>query len=101
MAGSKKTEISIEFEEIVVIHRPGPTEVWCAGCGRRVSMLGADDAARMAGVSARALYRSIETGRLHFSESPDGSLVVCAVSLKARMNDPPGQGEAVNNPRRL
>lgn len=84
MAGAKKTEISIEFEEVVLIrNREHPVVAWCTGCHQRVSMLVAGDAARAAGVSARALYRLVETGRIHFTEAQDGSLLVCANSLGA------------------
>lgn len=56
MAGATNTEISIEFEEVVVIrNRETPVVAWCAGCGGRATMLAAGDAARVARVSARAL----------------------------------------------
>ena len=80
----KKTEISIEYEEVVIVRkRRNPAVVaWCAGCGKRVSMLGASDAARLAGVSARALYRMVETGQVHFNEARDGSLLICEQSIQ-------------------
>jgi len=41
------------------------------------------EAATLAGVSSRTLYRWIEEAKLHFSEEPGGSLLVCADSLRA------------------
>ena len=62
VSGAKKTEISIEFEEVTVIRkREHPVVAWCTGCHQRVSMLVAGDAARAAAISARALYRLVET----------------------------------------
>jgi len=40
-------------------------------------------AARLASVSQRTIYRWIEAGSLHFTETPDGGLLVCQASLLA------------------
>lgn len=44
-------------------------------------MLAPDKAALLAGVSPRTMYRWVETGRVHFAESPDGQLFICLASL--------------------
>ena len=81
--GHRKREISIEFEEIVVIRSPDrPFVSWCGDCGERVPMLAADLAARIARVSARTIFRWVEAGRLHFKENEGGSLLICAISLR-------------------
>jgi len=78
----KKTEISIEYEEVVLIRdRKHPLVRWCADCRKRVLMVEASDAARLAGISTRALYRSIESGQVHFTEAPDGSVLICESSV--------------------
>lgn len=37
----------------------------------------------MSGLSARAIYRLIEAGQVHFAETTDGFALVCPVSLLA------------------
>jgi hypothetical protein len=44
-------------------------------------MLTPEVAARLASVSPRTIYRWIEAGALHFTETPDGILLVCQASL--------------------
>ena len=48
-------------------------------------MLTPEEAARLACVSPRTVYRWVEAGRLHFSEMPDGGLFICLASLFAEV----------------
>ena len=83
-----KRKISIEFEEILVIRRPeSPVHLWCGSCGERVLMLAANQAARIARISDRTIFRWVESGRLHFVEVPGGSLLICRMSLRAAVAD--------------
>ena len=78
----RRTEITIEKERVLLIRRRHASAVaWCASCHERVRMVTADEAARMAGVSPRTIYRWIEAERLHFIETPEGLLLVCINSL--------------------
>jgi hypothetical protein len=53
---------------------------WCAQCGRTVSLISPDAAAKLAGMSTRAIYRQIEAGQLHFTETAD-ELLICLDSV--------------------
>ena len=44
-------------------------------------MVGAEAAAALTGLSQRAVFRLIEAGRLHFSETPRGAPLICLNSL--------------------
>jgi excisionase family DNA binding protein len=44
-------------------------------------MVTPDEAARLAGVTTRTVYRWIEAGKVHFAETPEGLLLVCPNSL--------------------
>lgn len=78
----KRTEITIETNRIVVISRRGlSARAWCSACGARVSMVTADEAARLARVSSRTVYAWVEAGRLHFMEISDGRLLICLDSI--------------------
>ncbi len=40
-------------------------------------------AAQIAGVTTRAVYQWVESGRVHFAEATGGDLLVCLASLHA------------------
>jgi excisionase family DNA binding protein len=57
----------------------------CARCGFEVRFLTADEAAVAVGVTTRAIYRWVEAGKLHFSETQSQTLI-CPNSLFAVFN---------------
>ena len=88
------TVFTRETFERVTIPRPesGYTLVWCAGCGAEAEMAAGESGARLSGVSSRSVYRLVEAGLVHFSETPDGGLLVCLASLSERLAAPPRGG---------
>ncbi len=56
-------------------------------------MITPHQAAAMAGVSSRTIYRWIEEAKLHFTEELDGVLFVCADSLQAGRAKRVGAGD--------
>ena len=81
----RKIEITFEREEVFVVRRPTrPAAAWCAGCAAEVEMLTPEEAAVVAAVNARTIYRWTEAGLLHFAETADGLLLVCPASLAQR-----------------
>jgi excisionase family DNA binding protein len=82
MMRKKRTEITIETDRVVVISRRNlSAQSWCGACGKRVSMITIDEAAMLARVSSRTVYRWVEDERLHFTETSDGRLLVCSESI--------------------
>jgi hypothetical protein len=78
----KKTEISVQIDRMLVIStRLVTSRAWCKSCGKRVVMLRADEAARLAGVSSRTLYRWVEDRLVHFTETQDQLVLVCLDSV--------------------
>ena len=75
-----KTEITLETERLIVVKRQRRT-AWCAACSRRVRMLNVDDAAILAQVNSRTIFRWAESGAVHSSETPEGLLLICPNSL--------------------
>jgi excisionase family DNA binding protein len=80
MSTKRRTEIIVETERLI-ISRSGHLKLWCDACAVWMRMLTVDEAAILAGVSARMIYQWVETGRLHFAETPDGRLFICPDSL--------------------
>lgn len=82
MAKRRTTRVFIETHECWVVRRPEQVRrAWCAGCRAEAEHLAAEQAARAAGLSLRALCRMVEAGQLHSNETTDGSLLVCVNSL--------------------
>ena len=86
MKTSKRTVVTIETHRVMVIHSPERLlEDWCQQCGARVKLVRPEIAARLSGLSCRTLYRLIETGQVHFTQSPTESsedlVLVCLESL--------------------
>jgi hypothetical protein len=78
----KTTEITVETQEMVLIRTLKHSALaWCLECGRQTAVVSPEVAARIAGVSARTIYRWVEGGKVHFAETPAGSLLVCIKSL--------------------
>jgi len=81
-----RTEITIEVDELMLVksRHGGSVQNWCPACAAEVAMVTPEQAAAMAGISSRMIYRWIEQARLHFTEEIGGSLLICADSLQAR-----------------
>ena len=78
----KRTETTIETERILVISRgKHPERARCEICDKRVALLTIEEAARLAPVSSRTVYRWVEDGKLHFTETSDVRLLICRESI--------------------
>jgi hypothetical protein len=76
------TEITVETDEVLVIRkRNSPLATWCSECDDPAAMLTPQEAAVLTGVSWREISRRVESGRVHFTETPDGLLLICINSL--------------------
>jgi hypothetical protein len=79
----RTAEVTIETEETVALRSSqgkGSSLMWCPACRRQVEMVAPEQAAEIAGVSTRAIYRWIEAGPVHFTEAR-GYLLICVASL--------------------
>ena len=84
MGTKRRTEITIETDRLIVLSR-GKNSVtsWCRYCNRRVRMITVDEAATLAGVSSRTVYRWADDEKLHFTETSEGHLLICHESIAA------------------
>jgi len=77
-----RTEIALELNQIMIVkRRRGSVSGWCSGCELEVVMLTPDEAASITSATTRALYRLIDTGRIHYTETQSGLIRVCFPSL--------------------
>ncbi|MBC7796979.1 MAG: hypothetical protein H7Z37_08910 [Pyrinomonadaceae bacterium] len=80
---NKRTEITIEIERQTIIRRVRAKDekIICPHCGEIVEMLTTDEAALIAKCSSRIIFGWCEIGWLHFTETDEGLLLVCSLSL--------------------
>ena len=89
MKQRRRTEITVETRKLTIIRQRSncAARAWCDACAAEVELLAPEQAAALAGLATRALYRQIEAGCLHFQELADGRLFICLTSLFT-VNDP-------------
>lgn len=83
----RRLEITVE-QNWLVIQRgaSAPIIMMCDRCATPSVMLAPDEAATLTGVTARALYRAVEAGRIHFCEVQNGArqqLLVCLATAQS------------------
>jgi hypothetical protein len=78
----RRLEIIVETERRLTLRKPGPAHaVRCEQCSGVLVL--AEEAVAVTGLSSRALHRMVETGEVHFAETPAGALLVCPDSFRA------------------
>jgi hypothetical protein len=82
MRRRKKTEIIVERDQVLVIKRLNSQAAeWCDQCLKETRMVSVDEAAAVAGISERTVYRRVEDDLVHFTETTEGQLMICITSL--------------------
>lgn len=79
--------ITVREQTYQNLHRekftPPLRTAWCDGCQTHTQMLTPDLAAHISGITLRTLFQWIESGHIHFVETPEGSIFVCLESVTA------------------
>jgi hypothetical protein len=79
---TKTTEITVERTETSIIRKTKRLVMrWCVQCGEEVRMITPEEAASMNHVSTRTIFALIEAGKVHFTETAEGLVLVCTTSL--------------------
>lgn len=79
----RRVEVTVEREVVSVVYQPAPNITGrCEQCGKDVLLLSADAAAATRSISPREIYRWIDENKVHFQESPTGTVFICSESLK-------------------
>jgi hypothetical protein len=78
----KRIEITVEANQLLVIRRRvRSVGSRCATCAAVVQMVTPEEAVAVARVGMHTIYRWVEEGRLHITETGDGLLWICLNSL--------------------
>jgi transcriptional regulator of acetoin/glycerol metabolism len=78
----KSIETIIESRKAQILPRRRPdVYAWCHICNDNVRMISPESAALLSRVPFRAIFQRVETGKLHFTEIQDGTILICTNSL--------------------
>jgi hypothetical protein len=78
----RRVEITIEKHERTILRGLRERRVsWCRQCTQESVLLRPEEAAVTAGVTVRTVNRWVEADVVHFDETPDGRLLICANSV--------------------
>lgn len=80
MMKRRRTEITVETRSLVLRGARQHAPLYCTTCSFPTLLIAPDEAAGLADVSTRVIYRFVETGQLHYRETA-GRLLVCPNSL--------------------
>jgi len=88
VAKGRKTEKAVEIHEFFVIRtKSGSLPPLCNKCATGDAiMLPPEQAAIVANVPTRTIYRWVEAATVHYTDAPNGSLIVCLKSLPSSGN---------------
>jgi hypothetical protein len=83
VAKTRKTEKTVEIHEFYVIRTAsGSLPPLCGECSTADGiMIAPEQAAVIAGVPVRTIYRWVETEMVHYRQMSNGSIIVCVRSL--------------------
>jgi len=83
VATKRRTEKTVEIHEFYIIRSAsGSLPALCADCSTGDAILiSPEQAAVIARVPVRMIYRWVEAGVIHYKEDRNGSLIVCVKSL--------------------
>jgi hypothetical protein len=74
----------IERSLLVSARKPRPQKaIKCPRCLAETSLMLPEEASSLSNFSLREIFRRVEAGRVHFVETPEGRLFICATSLFA------------------
>ena len=80
----KSLDAPVQKREVVIVNRPFVSpQKSCDRCTEPSGMITPDEAAALCEVSTRTIYRWLESGAIHFSETASEGLLICLSSLAA------------------
>ena len=77
----RKTEITIETYEVLVVGRRGRiSRRWCASCGKQVAAVSLN-AKSLSDLSEESIGQQAQSGRFHLIKAVSGPSLICLNSL--------------------
>jgi hypothetical protein len=85
---SKQTRITIETESLLILRGRTSRRAWCPQCATEGEVIALEEVGIISNLDRSEFEEWINSGELHWSESPDGSTIICLNSLMARVQKP-------------
>lgn len=83
---AKQTKITIQTDSLLILSSQNSRRVWCPLCAAEREMIALNHA-RMISNLEPALEEWLNSGKLHRSQAPDGSSLICLNSLMVRLEN--------------
>jgi hypothetical protein len=80
MTPYKRTEITVETDQVTIIRRRRTMRAWCRQCGCEVDMVGLAEAEALTGMDGPGLRIYAEARGWHLFQGEDGSDLICLES---------------------
>jgi hypothetical protein len=78
----RRIEIRIQTRQVLIVqHAANIKRQWCPQCGGQVDMIRMENSSALNAESLRASGIEVDADKLHVTEMPDGSLLVCLNSF--------------------
>ena len=85
---NRTTEITIERRRSFMVRRIRKRSSFCPICARDNEFVTPEEAAAIASVTLRTIYRWLEEGRFHFIEPSGGEPFICSQSVPVIVFNP-------------
>lgn len=83
MKRKRRVEITVETNWLIIRRHKNQASVWCLECSSPVQSVTPEEAAVLAGVNTRAIYRWVEAAQLHLIETAEQAPLICLDSLRS------------------
>jgi len=78
----RKVQVTIETRQLLIVkNMNGVSQRRCSECVGHIPLIRPEQAAVLAGVSPQMIDAWMDAGLVHFTESPEEPLLICANSL--------------------
>ena len=84
---SEQIKVTIEETERIAVRRTKRLVSFCDFCRTETEMLSPDEIALIYKIGGGDLVALINRGAVHFSETPEGFLLICTVPLDRQLNN--------------
>jgi hypothetical protein len=86
VASRKRTEITVETHEVLIIRKGDPSvRAWCSDCNAEARMIPLDEAVGLAGVSISGILQMAAAGEVHWLQAGTCTPLICLRSLVERL----------------
>jgi len=86
MASRKRTEITVETHEVLIIRTSDSSiRACCTGCGADVGLIPPDEAVALTGIGMPAILEMVDAGDVHWVQTGTCTPLICLKSLVASL----------------